>query len=261
MNPESPDTCSPAIGLQKLPVHRIFTFLKMPLTQAERSKNYRRRRKESEGKGWLKMEATRKKTKYIPAQELDEKALKVQRMRKRLASLKYRENMKTQENVIQSPLKIKFPFQVPVKSTQKARERKRKLLLQEKNKKIKELKSQVQKMKTQVKSTRKRANRWKNKVHLQKSRRSRKVKTTNGAATPKSTSASKLRKFGISPRSQPALHRHLTAYQVLLREVWDAKDEAKKDNIRLHHIVAGRVTKRYRMLRSFGRELRLSRYG
>jgi hypothetical protein len=239
----------------------------MGKSRAEIQKNYRERKKQAEGKAYLKKESTRVLKYYVPSAELTAPKRKARNEKAKANNRKYRRDKKAKlqiqndsasgyESMQENSLIVKMPFDP--KGRGSGGKKKYTRALARAHVSLKSLAEEKEKYRKKYKAKLRQYERLKQKVS------STQISETGPSpihASPLRSTESKLERLHLTPKSGKKVRRKLLEKNALLNEIKNARKSTKsyKDSSLISHIVSGRIVKKYRCVHAISKGIGISR--
>lgn len=237
----------------------------MAKTAAERQKEYRERRKARDST-FLEKERERIKRYYVPASEMNKRELakrnkkaaiknRVSRLRHKIQACEERQREMADtndavENAVEPELlRVRLPCMKTKKNAGVKKRRKRALAIA--GKKMKKMAEDIATLKKKVRAKDKQLRRIKKK-------NSQQVQTEE--VTPRKAAEQDMHDVNVTPGKRRRLKRKLLLGNALLQEIRETgAQESRKVRHPLHNILAGKITKKYRLITAISRGTGLAR--
>jgi len=231
------------------------------MSNAERQKRYRERKKEKEGEEYLKREVQRVKRYYVPTTELSDRSLSKRRKKIRQCMRKHRQGKKSTQHRQQDQNETEMrsneepgpcdsttdrevpststpgqPFFVKMNFNEKKRKRRTNKSLSRANKKIKTLDMKVKTLNTRNATLRKKVQRLNRKLNKSSSRvdtiRNPQPSTDTetgvpSTTTPKSRAITEVNQLNMTPRSRKKVRQKLLFQNCLVGDTEEAAQRLK----------------------------------
>lgn len=260
----------------------------MAKSRAEIQKAYRERQK-AKGPAFLQKERQRAQSNYVPAASMNKRKLTERnhkaKLRNRLSRLKKKEQQQnidllnesdtnvctsgygsmdhglsdrresdpgpsTRSTPSATPLIVKLPNYKQTKKGSGLKKTKKRALARAR-KSIKKMEDEIKSLKKKLKTKSKQIERMRTKVNK---------KSGEKNLTPRKETDNDISELQLTPRRKEKIRRKLILGNAVLQEINDSKKcTTRKSRSLLHNIVAGRVTRKYRLLSEISKSTGLSR--